>query len=395
MISKDDILKLARELYPYQVEFRRKIHRRPELSNREFETTKAIIGELKQNKINIRKINIETGVVGEVNGKKEPVVAIRSDIDALPITEQTDLPFKSENKGVMHACGHDMHIAIVLGTALLLNKIKKEMPGSLRLIFQPAEEQPPGGAQRMIKAGALDNPRVSTILGLHVEPFIKTGQIGLRDGPMMAAVTDFDITIIGKGGHAAIPHRAVDAVSVAAEVIESAQKIISREIHPVRSGLITFGTINGGTVRNVIAEEVKLSGTARTLDEENAKQIPKLLKRTIDGICRARGAKYKLDILTGYPVMMNHPETNRLFDQCFTELFGKGKIKEAPSGLGGEDFAFYLKEIPGAMVRLGIKNTKIGANKSWHSPKFIADEEAIVYGTALLSYAVLKYMKGA
>ena len=273
-------------------------------------------------------------------------------------------------------------------------RLKKQIPGCVKFIFQPAEEQPPGGAERMIREGVLEDPEVKMIFALHTDPTVPTGRISIRDGATMAAVTDFDITIIGVGGHAAVPHNAVDAIAVAAEVIESIQKIISRETSPMRPAVITFGSIEGGTARNVIADRVKLSGTARTLNEDNRKLIPRLIKRTLDGVCRARGAKYELSIEAGYPVMVNHAAANEIIEESYTRLFGRRKVGETPQTMGGEDFSFFLQKVPGAMFRLGVRNNKIHANKPWHSPEFIADERSMYFGTALLTRAVLSKFGG-
>ena len=393
MTDNKQILELAEEIKPLQVEIRRHIHQNPELAFREFQTTKYIKGILKNNGIKINPLKMRTGVCAVINPKCKKAVAIRSDIDALPITEKTDVPFKSRNAGVMHACGHDVHMATVLGTAIILNKLRSQINAGVKFLFQPAEEQPPGGAKEMIENGVLKNPAVKVIFGLHVDPNVSVGRIGLRDGPTMSSVMDFDIEIIGRGGHAARPHAAIDAVAVAAEVIDSLQKVVSRELNPLKPGLITIGVIEGGTVRNVIAEKVILKGTARTLHGDTQKWLPKLIRRTIDGVCKARGAKFKLDILSGYPVMVNHQNANSILRDSWIELFGKStryKIEVTPMTLGGEDFAYFVSKIPGSMFRLGVKNKKIGADKSWHASDFMVDEEAMFYGTALLCSAVIR-----
>jgi len=395
ILSTNEIKRLAEEIYPYQVEIFRHLHRYPELSDREFETTRLLKKQLRKNKITIRALKIKTGTIGLINPGMKTAVALRSDIDALPISECTGLPYRSKNSGVMHACGHDIHMATVLGTAAVLSRLKKHLPGCVKFIFQPAEELPPGGAERMIKEGVLKKPDVKMIFSLHTDPTVPTGRITIRDGATMASVTDFDITIIGVGGHAAVPHRAVDAVAVAAEVVEGMQKIVSRETSPMKPMVITFGRIHGGTVRNVIADRVYLSGTARTLHPENIGRIGRLIKRTVCGICRARGAKYELSVLSGYPVMVNHESANRIIEQSYAELFGKKYVGETPQTMGGEDFSFYLQKTPGAMFRLGVKNNKLRAGKPWHSPEFIADERSIYYGTALLIQSVLNYFDGA
>ncbi len=290
----------------------------------------------------------------------------------------------------MHACGHDMHMASIIGTAKVLSEMKEHLDGTVRFIFQPAEESPPGGATPMIENGALKN--VSMIFGLHVDPQLPLGKVSVRDGVTMASVRDFDIIIKGTGGHAARPHFAVDAIVTAAEVIDSIQKIISRETDPISPTVITFGKISGGTARNVIADEVILTGTARTLSEKAHKEVPKLIKRTVDSICRARGAKAEIKMISNYPLLTNHPTTNRIFKKNYETLFGKGKVLKTPQTLGGEDFAQYLQKVPGAMFRLGVMNNKIGANKSWHSPKFKVDEESLIYGTSLLAASVIDYL---
>ena len=391
IISVDDIKRLAEEIFPYQVGIRRHLHQYPELSNMETETTKLIVQQLRKLGIVPKPLKMKTGTLGLINPKSKNAVAIRSDIDALPITEAVESPFKSKNAGIMHACGHDVHMAIVLGAAAVLARLGNKIPGCVKFIFQPAEESPPGGAEMMIKEGVLGKPDVKMIFALHTDPTLPVGKISLRDGPTMASVTDFDITVIGVGGHGAVPHRAVDAIAVAAEIVEAAQKIISRELNPMKPVVITFGTINGGTARNIIADKVVLNGTARALDADSRKHIPRLLKRTLDGICRARGAKYELSILAGYPVLENDPSANAILEKSYAVLFGKRNIALTPQTMGGEDYSFYLQKVPGAMFRLGVRNDKIHANKPWHSPEFIADERSIFFGTALLIHAVLSY----
>jgi amidohydrolase len=392
-ISKEEILGLAEKLYPVQVKWRRRFHQYPELSNQEFQTTRFIKSEMARHKIRILPLKMKTGTVGLLNSRMKRAIAIRTDLDALSIQEATSLAFKSRNQGIMHACGHDIHMAVVLGTAILLNKLKDSIPAAVKFIFQPSEEMPPGGAADMIKAGVLKSPPVEMIFGLHTDPSVPTGKIGLRDGPIMASVTDFDITVIGKGGHAARPHIAVDAVVVAAEVVDAMQKIVSREINPLKPIVITFGSIEGGTARNVIAEKTVLRGTARTLSPDSLQRIPALIRRTVDGICRARGAKYELDFIAQYPVLSNHKMANLIFADACRDIFGKNRIIESPQSMGGEDFAFYLEKVPGAMFRLGVKNNRIGANRPWHASDFIADERSIFFGTALLSWSVLKYFE--
>jgi amidohydrolase len=268
--------------------------------------------------------------------------------------------------------------------------MRPSIKGQVRFIFQPAEEKPPGGARPMIENGALK--KVAAIFGLHVDPNLPVGTIGLRDGPTMAAVYDFHITIHGRGGHAARPQLAVDAITTAAEVIESVQKVVSRETDPISPVVITFGRIEGGTARNIIADRVWLAGTARTLSAHSFKKVPALIRRTVKGVCHARGATFELSEIADYPILVNDPQINRLFAENHEALVGKKKIAQIEPTMGGEDFACYLQKVPGATFRLGARNKKIGADKSWHSPEFIVDEAAMLYGTALLAASAIDYL---
>lgn len=388
---KDKILRLSREMHKSQVKWRRHLHQFPETANEEFETTAYIKTLVQQLGLKLLPLKMPTGALAEIKGPRSgPTVAIRADIDALPVLEQTGLPYASKHRGRMHACGHDAHTAIALGTAAVLMKMHGELEGNVRFLFQPAEEMPPGGARPMIANGALKN--VATIFGVHVEPHLAVGKIGLRDGPAMASVYDFDIIIKGKGGHAARPHTSVDAVTTAAEVVSSIQKIVSREIDPVTPVAVTFGKIEGGTARNVVADRVTLTGTARTFSKAARKKVPSLIRRTVGGVCRAHGAGFELIEAASYPVLVNDAATNRLYARNQELLFGKNRVTEAQTVLGGEDFACYLQEVPGSWMRLGVMNKKIGADQPWHSPRFIIDEEAMYYGTALLVASTLDYM---
>ena len=295
-----DILSAARDGYPDQVAWRRHLHRHPEIAFEEHDTTRFLRDTCRTLGLAERKLTMKTGLLAEVRGiRKTPIVAIRTDIDALPVTEQTGLEFASCRPGFMHACGHDMHMATVLGAARILARMANRLPGTIRFLFQPAEEHPPGGARPMIAEGAIDS--VTAILGLHVDPHVPTGKIGLRDGVTMASVTDFDLVIHGTGGHAARPQDAVDAIVVASELIAALQTVVSRHTDPISSVAVTFGRIEGGTARNVIADEVRLTGTARSLSAADARRLPKLIKRTADGICRAHGAKATMNLIADYP----------------------------------------------------------------------------------------------
>jgi len=387
----EEILHRVKKGHKKQITWRRHLHKYPELSFQEFKTTSFLKNEIKKLGFKILPLKLPSGLIAEISGHKPgATIAIRTDIDALPVLEKTKLSFKSKNVGRMHACGHDMHMATVLGVGAVVSAMSDKFRGSVRLLFQPAEEMPPGGAKPLIEAGALKN--VSMVLGLHVDPDIPTGEITLRDGITMASVYDFDIIVTSRGGHAARPHLGVDALSTAAEILESLQKIVSREINPIAPVAISFGKIRGGAARNTIAEEVRIWGTARTLSAENFKKVPALIKRTVRGICLARGATGRVISIASYPPLKNAPVANKLLSQNYKQLFPEGKISETEIVLGGEDFAFYLKKVPGAMFRLGIKNDRIRANRPWHSPDFIADENALIYSTSLMAAAAIDFL---
>ncbi len=387
-----ELLRLVRKQYPTQVKWRRHLHQYPEIANQEVKTTAFLKSELKQLGLKILRLGMKTGVLAELKGKRSgPTVAIRSDMDALPVTEETGLPFASRINGRMHACGHDLHMATVLGAAAALVELKEKPPGNVRFIFQPAEEEPPGGAVFMIEHGALEN--VDTVFGLHCDPHLPTGTVGLCDGSMMAMVSDFDLVIRGRGGHASRPQSAVDAIVTAAAVVEAIQKIVSRETDPAAPVVITVGRIEGGTARNVIADRVTLVCTARSLATRVGKKVVALIRRTVGGVCRAHGATFEMIEQLAYPILVNDAHTNRLYRSVFGDMFGPKKVRQAEPILGGEDFAYYLQKVPGAMFRLGVGNRKIGADKPWHSSDFIADEEAMFYGTSLLVGSTLRFLE--
>jgi len=392
MKTNPSILDRARLLHKTQVAWRRHLHRHPELSNREFGTTKFIKEELKKLSLKLLKVSYPTGVIAELSGRhRGPTVAIRADIDALPVTEKTSVPFKSTVPGVMHACGHDVHTSVVLGVAALLAERKQELKGKVRFIFQPSEEVPPGGARPMIASGALDG--VDVVFGLHVDPHLQVGKIGLRDGAVFAANYDFDVIIHGKGGHGARPHMGIDAIVVAAQVINRVQHFVSRETDPIEPLVVSFGEIHGGTARNVVAETVRLVGTARWLSERLDGKVPSVLKRVITSICASYNAKCEIVDIGSYPLLKNEPSVNRIYRRNWESLFGKGKIAVTEPVLGSEDFACYVAKVPGAMFRLGVMNRKIKADQPWHSAHFKVDEEAIYFGTALLTAAALDFLE--
>ena len=383
----EKIKNISKEVFPSLVKLRRELHQYPELAFNEFKTSERIARELKKLGINFKKGIAKTGVVGVLNGnRKGKTLALRADMDALPVLEQTNFPYKSKNKGIMHACGHDVHMACLIGAAKILTRLKEELPGKVKFIFQPSEEVHPGGAKPMIEAGVLKNPDVSGIFALHCDPAIPIGKIGVREGPTMAQAEDFDITIIGRGGHGARPHDGVDAIVVAAQVIQALQTIVSRKINPLEPVVVSIGKMEGGSARNIICDKVILKGTARTLNKEIAKKIPVFLKEVISGITKGAGASFELNYYGGYPILINHPKATDLARRSIAKLFGKEAIFELKRPMmGGEDFAYYLQKIPGSFLRLGIRNPKKDAIYPWHHPKFTVDEDAIKIGSAVLA----------
>jgi amidohydrolase len=295
----------------------------------------------------------------------------------------------------MHACGHDAHMAIVWGVAKILSEIKSELKGNVKFIYQPAEELPPGGSKFLIEKGVLEKPMVDMMFGVHVDPAIPVGKAGFYDGPMMAEPDDFTIEIIGKSGHAARPHETVDAVMVAANVVTALQNISSRQVDPVNPVVLTIGTINGGVATNIIAENVIMKGTVRTLEKKLARNIKSMIEKIIAGVCKTYGADYKFELIKGYPNLVNDKKVNDILRKATADLYGKKAIYEIPDPvLGGEDFAHYAEAVPSAMFRLGIGNKRIGADKPWHHPQFKIDENAIPFAAALLAYGVVLGMEG-
>ncbi len=388
------IKNISNQIFPGLVKFRRELHQYPELAFSEIKTSQRVAKELKKLNVQVKTGIAKTGVVGILTGeKKGKTVALRADMDALPITEQTSLPYKSKNTGLMHACGHDAHMACVIGAATILSELKDQLNGNVKFIFQPSEESPPGGAKPMIQAGVLKNPDVSGIFGLHCDSSIPVGRIGVKEGPFMAQADSFDVIIKGIGGHGARPHDGIDAILVASQAIQALQAIASRKIDPVQPVVISVGKIEGGTKRNIICDKVTLEGTARSLNKEVARRIPVLLKNIISGVAKSAGASFELNYSLGYPVLINHPQATELARGTIAQMFGKQSIFEIKKPLmGAEDFAYYLEKVPGTFLRLGIKNPKKDAIYPWHHPKFTVDEDAIKIGASILSGVAFDFL---
>ncbi len=387
---------LSSKHFAKMVKLRREFHQYPELAYNEYKTSERVARELKKLAIRARTGVARTGVVGILAAKKKgKTIALRADMDALPITEQTNLPYESRIDGLMHACGHDAHMACVIGAATILSELRDQLNGNVKFIFQPSEESPPGGAKPMIRAGALKNPDVSGIFGLHCDSGIPIGKIGVKEGPFMAQADSFDITIKGVSGHGARPHDGIDAILIAAQVLQALQTIASRKADPVQPVVVSVGKIEGGTKRNIICDRVTLQGTSRTLSNEVAKRIPRWLKEIVSGVTRSAGATFELKYSLGYPVLINQPQATDLARQTITRMFGKQAVFEIKKPLmGAEDFAFYLQKVPGSFLRLGIRNPKKKAVYPWHHPKFTVDEDALEIGAALLVGLALDFLNG-
>jgi amidohydrolase len=388
MDIKNKIESLARKYSKDITGLRRTIHANPELSFEEFETTNLIQSKLKKLPLNSVKRITDTGVIALLKGKGKKCVALRADIDALPITEKTNLPFSSNNPGNMHACGHDAHTAMLYGAAKILCELKDELNGSVKFIFQPAEEKNPGGASILIKNGVLTNPKVNAIFGQHILPGKPAGKVGFYTGVMMASQDELYITIKGKSGHGAKPQSAIDPIVIASEFILALQTIVSRNTDPYDPIVITIGKFTGGTVNNVIPAEVKLAGTIRTLNSKLRKTSISLIRRTLKGICSAHGASFSFDISSGYPELDNNKIQTDFAEKCANQYLGKSNIFKGERFMFAEDFAYYLKKVPGSFYWIGTGNTT-----GLHTETLKLDEKTLPKGAGLLAYLAIMYLR--
>ncbi len=371
-----EIQKISDDIYTY----RRDFHQNPELSFQEYRTAETISKYLDSFGIT-HKTNIgETGIVGEIDFGEGPTIALRADMDALPIQEIGDLEYKSKNEGVMHACGHDGHMAILLGTANVLSKNKKIKKGKIRFIFQPAEEGG-GGARYMIEDGCLEG--VDEIYGLHLWNYQPLGEIGVKEGPIMAAADMFDIIVKGKGGHGATPQGTIDAIVVASHLVTALQTIVSRDTNPLENTVVTIGKISGGENFNVIADQVKLSGTTRAYTEKNRIMIKNRMKDIIDGVSKAFGSEIVLNYKEGYPPTINHKIPTKYILDSASQVVGKGAGFPYLS-MGGEDFSYYLQNIPGCFFFIGsAPDEKDTLSTPHHCSHFNIDERALLVGASV------------
>lgn len=370
------------DLAAHVVELRRAIHRHPELGFEEVQTQALIERELQELGIEFRRV-AKTGIVGVVRGAKPGhVVALRADMDALPLDERSGEAFSSEIPGVMHACGHDAHTAMLLGAARMLQKIRADLHGSVVLLFQPAEEGP-GGAEPMIAEGALENPKVEALAMLHVDTRLAPGEIGITPGPVNASADEFHVTVVGRGGHGAYPHTAADTIPATAAMILGLQNIASRETDPLKSVVVTVGTIAGGYRNNIIADRVELTGTFRAHDPLIRNGLEARAKRILDGIAAAYDVKATLTVIYGYPPVVNDAALAENFSAYMKSASSLCVLRPAPT-MGAEDFAYFAQAVPGVHVRLGIRSEKSGATFPGHSAQFRLDEDALPIGVQTL-----------
>lgn len=373
------------------IAIRRHIHAHPELSFEEYETSKFVSKKLTEWNITHKTGIVKTGIVGLIKPTDgaEKCIALRADLDALPITEVNTIDYKSTNEGVMHACGHDVHTSMLLGAAKILNGLRDTITVAVKLIFQPGEEKLPGGASLMIADGVLENPTVSEIYALHVFPELEVGKVGLRGGMYMASCDEIRMTVKGKGGHGAMPHQNIDPILISAHLITSLQQIVSRNCPPQIPCVLSFGRIEGLGATNVIPDEVKLEGTFRTMDEKWRKTAHQNIKSQSVMLVKSMGGEIDVDIQVGYPYLENDPELTIVAHKKAVRLLGEDNVVDLPLRLTGEDFAYFSQKIPATFIRIGVRNEAEGIIHPVHNKQFNIDEKAIEVGIQTLLAQVL------
>jgi amidohydrolase len=384
-----ELLARAQELEGWMTGLRRRIHRNPELGMQEYDTTKLVKAELEAMGVTVKDIGMEIGALGLLEGTGEgPVTGLRADMDALPLTENTGLEHASQTEGVMHACGHDGHTAILLGAAKLLSSLRDRFGGIVKFIFQPAEEGL-GGARAMIKAGVLKNPDVTTVVALHGWPFLETGKIGVHTGPFTASADKFSIKVHGRGGHGGYPHKAVDPVLAACHTVAALQQVVSRQIDPVDNVVLSVCAINGGSTNNVIPENVTFAGTVRCHEESVRKSMEDRIRRIAEGVCSAFGCTAGLEYRYGTPRVVNDGEVMDLVADAARDVLGEGSVTELRPAMGAEDFSHFVNETgPGGFFRLGIGKPGVEP-VSLHNDRFDFNDSALPVGAAVFARIIL------
>lgn len=409
-----ELATFSRQLYPMSLQqkikelsasiqdevrsYRRHLHQNPELSFHEVETARFVAEKLKglglevQEGLGVREAH--TGVCALIKGKNpdKRVVALRADMDALPILEKNDIPYKSVNEGVMHACGHDVHTSSLLGTAMILNQLKDEFEGTIKLIFQPGEECPPGGASLLIEDGILEDPKPDVIIGQHVWPQIPTGMVGIAKGTFLASADMFEITITGKGGHAAMPQFCIDPIVVSAHVILALQNLASRMNDPLNPMVLSVCSIAGGDANNVIPNEVKLGGTLRAMNEEWRAEALEKMQALVQSIAESFGASSEIKIIPGYPSLFNHLELTEQVEASVAKYIGQERVIEMPKAMGSEDFSFYTHHMPGCFYVIGVGNPVKGITANVHEDTFNIDEDALAMAPGLMAWLAIEQL---
>jgi len=390
---KEQIQQLSQDIFNDVVANRRHLHAHPELSFHETNTSAFIAGKLDELGLTYQRM-ADNGLVALIQGEKPSgnVVALRADMDALPITEANEVPYKSQNTGVMHACGHDAHTSSLLGTAKILTGLKSEFGGTIKLIFQPAEEKLPGGASLMIKEGVLENPKPQAVLGQHVMPFIDAGKVGFRAGKYMASTDEIYVTVHGKGGHGAQPQMNIDPVMITAQILVALQQVVSRFADPKNPAVLSFGKVIANGATNVIPNEVYLEGTFRTMDEKWRGEAHRRMKKMAEGIAEAMGGSCEFNIMKGYPFLINEEKLTAATRSHAETYLGKENVLDLDIWMAAEDFAYYSQVADSCFYRLGTRNESRGIVSSVHTPTFDVEEDAFKISTGLMAYLAIKQL---
>lgn len=388
---KDKVRELAKEYKQQVIDFRRHLHANPELSFKEFETSAFVEAQLRSFGITQIEQKADTGWVVLIEGKNpsKKVIALRADMDALPIQEANDVPYKSKKNGVMHACGHDVHTSSLLGAARILHEVRHNFEGTVKLLFQPGEELIPGGASLMIKDKALENPRPSGIIGQHVMPLVPVGKVGFRKGMYMASADELYMTVRGKGGHGAMPESLIDPVLITSHIIVALQQIVSRNANPKIPSVLSFGKIIANGATNIIPNEVKVEGTFRTLNEEWRSKANKQMVKLAEGIAEAMGGSVDFEVRRGFPFLQNAPELTDKAMNAAKDYLGEDNVVDLDIWMAAEDFSYYTQEIDGCFYRLGTGNEAKGITSGVHTPTFDIDEDALEIGSGLMAWLAI------
>ncbi len=391
MISVNQIQQLAQEFTPAVTTIRHHLHQNPELSFEEYNTQQFVLKQLAEIGITEVTTMANTGVVALIRGKnpESSVVALRGDMDALPIVEQNNVAYKSQKEGVMHACGHDVHTSCLLGAARILHTLKDQFEGTIKLVFQPGEEKLPGGASIMIKEGVLTNPNVQCMIGQHVMPLLPVGKVGFRSGLYMASTDEIYVTVKGKGGHGAMPHLNIDPVLITAHLITALQQVVSRIGNPAVPSVLSFGKVIANGATNVIPNEVKLEGTFRTMNEQWRSEAHAKMKKLAEELAQSMGGSCEFDIHRGYPYLQNNPEVTATAKEAAIAYLGADNVVDLDIWMAAEDFAFFSQEVPATFYRLGTRNEAKGITSSVHTPTFDIDEHALEIGMGLMAWIAI------